>query len=149
MNRLRVLLGLAFLAGALPARAAPHEVELTWMSIANWYFKLDDLRIVMDGYITRVPQRVFVASKDFPADQFAFTSAPWPVDVPAVLRVQNALAADGRLDYVLAGHSHFDHTYDTGTGAAGPGAPTSGALPPCSRAAPQGPPAPQRGVGGE
>src|SRR3954471_23565822 len=89
MRRLRVLFGLALLAGALPARAAPHEVELTWMSIANWYFKFDNLRIVMDGYITRVPAGVFVAAP--PADTFAFTNAPWPVDVPAVLRVQNAL----------------------------------------------------------
>jgi hypothetical protein len=82
MYRLRVLLGLALLAGALPARAAPHEVELTWMSIANWYFKFDDLRIVMDGYITRVPQKVFVASEKFPADQFAFTNAPCASTTP-------------------------------------------------------------------
>jgi len=143
MYRLRVLLGLALLAGALPARAAPHEVELTWMSIANWYFKFDDLRIVMDGYITRVPQKVFVASEKFPADQFAFTNAPWPVDVPAVLRVQDALAAGGRLDYVLAGHSHFDHTYDTATWAAVTGAPIIGGLSTCYQAMGQGLPASQ------
>ena len=44
------------LAPALPACAADApEVELTWMSIANWYFKIGDMRIVLDGYITRLP----------------------------------------------------------------------------------------------
>ncbi len=143
MKRLRVLLGLALLAGALPARAAPHEVELTWMSIANWYFKFDNIRIVMDGYITRVPAKVFVPAPGFPADQFAFTNAPWPVDVPAVLRVQNALAADGRLDYVLAGHSHFDHTYDVAVWAAVTGAPIIGGISTCYQAMAQGIPASQ------
>src|SRR5690349_24390237 len=33
------------------AHAAPPTVEMTWMSIANWYFKIGDKRIVMDGYI--------------------------------------------------------------------------------------------------
>ena len=47
---------------AAPASAAPPTVEMTWMSIANWYFKIGDKRIVMDGYITRVPENLFVAS---------------------------------------------------------------------------------------
>ena len=46
---------------ATPAAAAPPTVEMTWMSIANWYFKIGDKRIVMDGYITRVPENLFVA----------------------------------------------------------------------------------------
>ena len=36
------------------ATAAPPSVEMTWMSIANWYFKIGDKRIVMDGYISRL-----------------------------------------------------------------------------------------------
>ena len=84
MKRLTAFLALAFLAGSLPAKATPHEVELTWFSIANWYFKFDNTRIIMDGYITRVPQSVFKAPPGFPADQFAFTTAAIPVNVPAV-----------------------------------------------------------------
>ena len=48
-------------ACATPASAAPPTVEMTWMSIANWYFKIGDKRIVMDGYITRVPESLFIA----------------------------------------------------------------------------------------
>jgi len=49
---------------AAPASAAPPSVEMTWMSIANWYFRIGDTRIVMDGCITRVtrvPGSLFVA----------------------------------------------------------------------------------------
>jgi L-ascorbate metabolism protein UlaG (beta-lactamase superfamily) len=53
-------------ACAAPAVAAPPTVEMTWMSIANWYFKIGDKRILMDGYITRVPENLFVASSVFP-----------------------------------------------------------------------------------
>ena len=65
--------------------------------------------MVMDGYITRVPNSLFVRSTQFPADQFAFTSAPWASNVTDVMRVRYGLGAD-RLDYLLAGHSHFDHS---------------------------------------
>jgi L-ascorbate metabolism protein UlaG (beta-lactamase superfamily) len=132
----------ALLLSAAPSRAgapaAPHEVELTWMSIANWYFRIGSTRIVMDGYITRVPQRIFRPAPGFPADQFAFTTEPWSPDVPAILRVRDALTADGRLDYLLAGHSHFDHTYDTATWAALTGAQMIGGLSTCLQARAQG-----------
>ena len=56
-----VLLATIVLAAAcaVPAAAAPPAVEMTWMSMANWYFKIGDKRIVMDGYITRVPESLF------------------------------------------------------------------------------------------
>ena len=94
------------------------------MSIANWYFKLGDLRIIMDGYIARVPgPPFFFAPPGFPADQFAFTQGPRTVDVASVTRVRDALSANGKLDYLLAGHSHFDHTWDTPTWSKLTGAP--------------------------
>ena len=142
----------ASLPAAVAAPAGPHEVEMTWMSIANWYFKLGDLRIVMDGYITRVPgPPFFVASTEFPADQFAFTQGPYNVDVASVTRVRNALPANGRLDYILAGHSHFDHTWDTPTWARLTGAPIIGGLSTCFQAIAQNLPASQCQVvnGGE
>jgi L-ascorbate metabolism protein UlaG (beta-lactamase superfamily) len=134
------------LSAVAPARAAgsgPAEIDLTWFSIANWYMKIGPLRIMMDGYITRVPNGIFVRSTQFPADQFAFTSQPWPVDTAAVKRVHDVLTADGRLDYILAGHSHFDHTYDTATWAALSGAPIIGGLSTCYQATAQGLPASQ------
>ncbi len=56
------------------------------MSIANWYFKVGDKRILMDGYVTRVPESLFVASPVFPKDMYTFTKAPYGVDVPAITR---------------------------------------------------------------
>jgi L-ascorbate metabolism protein UlaG (beta-lactamase superfamily) len=137
----RLVIVLALLASATPARAAPHEVELTWFSIANWYFKLGDVRIIMDGYITRVPSGIFVPNP--PADTFAFTSQPWAPDGKAVKQVYDALTANGKIDYLLAGHSHFDHTYDTATWAALTGAPIIGGISTCYQAQAQGIPASQ------
>jgi L-ascorbate metabolism protein UlaG (beta-lactamase superfamily) len=126
---------------SLAAPAGPHEIEMTWMSIANWYFKIGDVRIVMDGYITRVPgPPFFVASPQFPADQYAYTQGPYLVDVPSVLKVKEALPAGGKLDYILAGHSHFDHTWDTPTWSNLTGAPIIGGLSTCYQATTQGVP---------
>lgn len=153
MKRLRMLFLLAaLLAVAVGVRAGGHddrdddeggsnEVELTWMSIANWYFKIGDLRIVMDGYISRVPGApFFVPSPQFPADQFAFTIGPKNVEVANVARVVDALPRHGRLDYLLAGHSHFDHSWDTPTWSKLTGAPIIGGLSTCYQAQTQGVP---------
>lgn len=151
MRRFSFAFALAVLFSAVPLQAKEHEdndrddkdaVELTWMSIANWYFKIGPLNIVMDGYITRVPNNIFVRSTLFPADQFAFTSAPWASNVTDVMRVRYGLGVE-RLDYVLAGHSHFDHTYDTAIWAALTGAPIIGGLSTCYQAQSQGLPADQ------
>ena len=145
MRNLCSAIVLAVLLSTFPSQASEREeedsrgaVEMTWMSIANWYFKVGPLRILMDGYITRVPQRLFVPSKQFPGDVFAFTSAPWPSNVTDVMRVRFALEDEGRLDYVLAGHSHFDHTYDTAIWAALTNAQIIGGLSTCFQAQSQG-----------
>src|SRR5436190_22911394 len=91
---------------ATPAAAAPPSVEMTWMSIANWYFKIGEKRILMDGYITRVPESLFVASPVFPKDMYTFTKGPYGVDVPAVTRVKDAMLGTDKLDLLLAGHAH-------------------------------------------
>ncbi|HYS11386.1 MAG TPA: hypothetical protein VEP66_21800 [Myxococcales bacterium] len=143
----------ALLLSTLPAAAHEDEhehengkrpsVDLTWMSIANWHFKTGDLRMVMDGYITRVPQNIFVRSTQFPADQFAFTSQPWPSNVTDVMKVKFAMQKEARLDFVLAGHSHFDHTYDTALWAALTGAQIIGGKSTCLQAQSQGLPTSQ------
>ena len=119
----------------------PNDVEFTWMSIANWYFKIGDMRILMDGYISRVPGApFFVPSPQFPADQFATTIGPRTVEVGNILRVLDAMPARGRLDYLLAGHSHFDHSWDTPTWSKLTGAPIIGGLSTCYQAQAQGVP---------
>ncbi len=113
--------------------------ELTWMSIANWYFNVDGVRIVMDGYITRLPgPPFFYAPPGDPGDVFALTQFPWLVDVQSVARVQEALPDHGTLDLLVAGHSHFDHTWDTPTWSKLTGAPIIGGLSTCYQAEAQG-----------
>lgn len=141
--------GALFLAlAAMPATAGDRDrdrhhdddrgkptVEMTWMSIANWYFDVGGVRMVMDGYITRLPgPPFFFAPPESPGDSFGLTQFPWLVDVPSVTRVQEALPDRGTLDYLIAGHSHFDHTWDTPTWAKLTGAPIIGGLSTCYQA---------------
>jgi L-ascorbate metabolism protein UlaG (beta-lactamase superfamily) len=129
----------SFAAGQGDRENEGPSAELTWMSIANWYFNVGGVRIVMDGYITRLPgPPFFVASTDHPADIFAFTQFPWLVDVQSVARVQEALPDHGTLDHLIAGHSHFDHTWDTPTWSKLTGAPIIGGLSTCYQAKTQG-----------
>jgi len=123
---------------ATPAAAAPPTVEMTWMSIANWYFKIGDKRIVMDGYITRVPENLFVASSVFPKDMYTFTKGPYGVDVAAIGRVKSAMLGTDKVDVLLAGHAHWDHSWDTPAWARMTGAPMIGSLSACLQANAQG-----------
>ena len=121
-----------------PALAAPPSVEMTWMSIANWYFKIGDKRIVMDGYITRVPESLFIPSAVFPKDMYTYTKGPYGVDLPAVTRVRDATVGTARLDLLLAGHAHWDHSWDTPAWSRLTGAPMIGSLSACLQAQAQG-----------
>jgi len=135
---LLAMFAVAIACGAVPVGAAAPTVEMTWMSIANWYFKIGDKRIIMDGYITRVPESLFVASTVFPKDLYTFTKGPYGVDVPAITRVRNAMLGGDKLDLLLAGHAHFDHSWDTPTWSQLTGAPMIGSLSACLQANAQG-----------
>jgi len=125
---------------ALPARAADApDIEMTWMSIANWYFKIGDLRIILDGYVSRVPgPPFFYAPKSFPNDQYAYTRAGAPVDMASVTKVRDAMLGGAKLDYLLSGHSHFDHSWDTPAWSKLTGAMMIGGQSSCYQAAAQG-----------
>ena len=62
-NVFRSAVGLALLTVVIlstPVWAAgPAFVEMTWMSIANMYYRIGDVGVVTDGYITRLPQSEF------------------------------------------------------------------------------------------
>src|SRR5689334_9451418 len=120
------------------AHAAPPTVEMTWMSIANWYFKIGDKRIVMDGYITRVPESLFIASSVFPKDMYTYTQGPYGVDTAAIAKVRDAVLGGDRLDLLLAGHAHWDHSWDTPAWSRLTGAPMIGSLSACLQANAQG-----------
>ena len=108
------------LASLLPAAApaAQDGVELTWMSIANWYFKVGDKKIMMDAYIARLPgPPFFYAPPNLPGDQYAYTQKGAAVDTDSVKKVRDAVLGSSKLDYLLVGHSHWDHSWDSPTWA--------------------------------
>jgi len=100
----------AIIYSMVPALAAkPSHVDITWMSIANIYYELGPLHILTDGYISRIPQSEFYGG----GGGLAQTRKPYASDLRAVTRVLNALGGRRKVDLLLAGHSHFDHTLDT------------------------------------
>jgi L-ascorbate metabolism protein UlaG (beta-lactamase superfamily) len=134
------VLASTLLTPAARAQQAP-RVELTWMSIANWEMKIGAKRIWMDAYFSRVPQSVFVAPPGLPNDLYAYTRAPQPVDMEAIRKVRDAALGAEKVDLLLVGHSHWDHSWDTPTWAKLTGAPMIGSVSTCMQAAAQGVPA--------
>lgn len=90
---------------------APTEVRMTWFGIANWTFKIGDLNVMMDGYMTRIPQDYFSGG----GGGLAVTKAAWPIDKPGVDKVKSVLSSGSgsTVNLILTGHSHFDHSFDT------------------------------------
>jgi hypothetical protein len=91
--------------------AGPAFVDITWMSISNVYYELGPLRILTDGYITRLPQSAFSGG----GGGLATTRQAFKPDVEAVRRVMTALGGPTSVNLLLTGHSHFDHSFDTAT----------------------------------
>lgn len=89
----------------------PQYVDITWMSISNIYYELESLRILTDGYITRLPQSAFFGG----GGGLATTRQPFKPDVEALRRVVAALGGPSSVNLLLTGHSHFDHSFDTAT----------------------------------
>ncbi|MES1256516.1 MAG: hypothetical protein ABUS56_12950 [Acidobacteriota bacterium] len=126
-----IVAGTLVLAGLSRARAAgPAFVELTWMSVANVHFAIGDLRILADGYITRVPRESFFGG----GGGLAQTHQAFKPNVAAVTRVLTALGGPSSVNLLLTGHSHFDHSFDTATWASLTGARIIGAKTTCLQA---------------
>ena len=75
------------LSAMAPVRAAgPSYVDMTWMSISNVYHELGSVRVLIDGYITRLPQSAFFGG----GGGLASTRQAFKPDVEAVKRVLTA-----------------------------------------------------------
>src|SRR5262249_8845844 len=123
---------------AAPAIAAT-TVEMTWMSIANWYFKIGEKRIMMDAYISRLPGPPFFTSPPaYPGDMYAYTKSGAAVETDSIRKVHDAVLGDKKLDWLLVGHSHWDHSWDTPTWSKMTGAPMIGGISTCFQAEAQG-----------
>ena len=134
---LRSMLAIAWscwVGGVAAADSGPDHVSITWMSVTNVYYEIGPLRILTDGYITRIPREEFYGG----GGGYAFTRHPHAPDVAAVMRVLTALGGAQAVDLLLTGHSHWDHSFDTATWSKLTGAPVLGAKTTCYEAAAQG-----------
>ena len=149
MKRLPIGLCVLLFASTLVLMAAkkPRFVDITWMSIANIYYEIDGNGILTDGYITRIPQSAFFGG----GGGMANTRSAYRPDVDAVKRVLEAMGGAGKIQLLLTGHSHFDHSFDTATWSRLTGARIIGAKTTCLQTQAEGlPPKRCRAVtGGE
>lgn len=120
---------------------APQSVRMTYFGIANWTFQIGKLNIMMDGYMTRIPQNYFSGG----GGGLAFTRAAYPIDRASVDKVNTTLAAapGTPINVILTGHSHFDHSFDTPYWAKVTGAQVIGSQTTCYQAQALGVPARQ------
>ena len=126
------------LSAMAPVRAAgPSYVDMTWMSISNVYHELGSVRVLIDGYITRLPQSAFFGG----GGGLASTRQAFKPDVEAVKRVLTALGGPSSVNLLLTGHSHFDHSFDTATWSTLTGARIVGSQTTCLQAMAQNIPA--------
>jgi L-ascorbate metabolism protein UlaG (beta-lactamase superfamily) len=114
----------------------PDHVSITWMSVTNIYYELGSLRILTDGYISRIPREEFYGG----GGGYAFTRHAHRPDSAAVERVLNALGGPGAVSLLLTGHSHWDHSFDTAEWSRLTGAPIVGSKTTCLEAIAQGTP---------
>lgn len=129
----RYLLLLVSLCGcrvALNRPRAPASVDITWMSVSNMYYEIGTLGVVTDGYITRLPRSNFYGG----GGGGAYTHVPSSSDTAAVRRVLNAIGGPSKVQLLLTGHSHYDHSLDTPTWSRFTGAPIMGSRTTCLQA---------------
>jgi L-ascorbate metabolism protein UlaG (beta-lactamase superfamily) len=103
-----VLAVLAMPSGVSPrveAQAAP-RVRLTWIAVTTWLLEIGDTRLLLDAYFSRPAPPLFL-----PNSGGAYTFEPKPSDRATVEQMLKALNI-GSLDYILSGHSHYDHSLD-------------------------------------
>lgn len=133
---LALALGAAVVAGLAGATlaGAPRFVDITWFSVSNVYYEIGDFRIVTDGYVTRLPAAHFSGG----GGGLANSAGPAVPDADAVSRVIEAFGGRSRVNLLLTGHSHFDHSFDTATWARLTGAPVMGPGSTCLQAEAQG-----------
>jgi len=112
---------------------APY-VDFTWMSNTNLLIETADARILLDGWITRIPRP---PRPDLQNLETLATQSIVP-DTAGVRRVFKVLDNEKKINYIISGHSHFDHSFDTAVWARLTGAHIIGPKSTCLQALAQG-----------
>ena len=113
-----VLIGLFSAPVGRPAQSGLDHVDITWMSVSNMFYEIGSLGVVTDGYITRIPQSEFYGG----GGGLANTRTAYRPDAEGVARVIAAIGGASKINILLSGHSHFDHSFDTATWSQATGA---------------------------
>ena len=113
-------------AGLAAAQPAPQQAQFTWMSIANWLFEVGNTRVVVNGYISRIKESDWTGQGTLGADYAKGAMKPEADNVQRVID-----AVGNKVDYIVTGHSHFDHSWDTGVWAKATGAHVIGSKSTC------------------
>jgi len=120
-----------------PCGEGPQHVDITWMTITNVYAELGPLNVLIDGYVTRIAQSNFFGG----GGGLQNTHNPSVPNAALVGQVLSALGGADKIDLLLTGHSHFDHSFDTATWSRLTNAPIIGSRTTCFQAVAQGIPA--------
>jgi Thrombospondin type 3 repeat len=120
-----------------PCGAGPPHIDVTWMTVTNVYAELGPLNVLIDGYVTRIAQSNFFGG----GGGLQNTYNPSVPNVALVGQVLSALGGADKLNLLLTGHSHFDHSFDTATWSRLTNAPIIGSRTTCFQAVAQGIPA--------
>jgi len=115
--------------------ASGDRLRLTWFSITNVLIEYAGVRVLFDGYVTRLKPELFHGGPS----GYAFTHQRAHPDVERVTTIAEALCPDG-LDAIITGHSHFDHSFDVGAWQRATGAKVIGSRSTCLQAIAQGVP---------
>lgn len=103
-----VVVALSLSLSPRPAAQAAPRVRLTWVAVTTWLLEIGDTRLLLDAYFTRPSNPLFL-----PGSGGAYTFEPKPSDRATVEQMLGALnIGPGSLDYILSGHSHYDHSLD-------------------------------------
>src|SRR5260370_14507828 len=94
----------------------PAFVDITWMSITNIYYQLGPLKILTDGYFTRIPSTEFFGG----GGGLAHTRHAFKPGMDMVVPVRDALSGPTAVNLLLPGPSHFDHVVVAATCASLP-----------------------------
>jgi len=114
LKKITILIFVGFVSVCIRAQTTSptadlHYLDLTWMSNTNWLIETADVRILLDGWITRIPRP---PRPDLNKPE-TLTYQPVVPDTAGIRRVFEALDGAQKIDYIISGHSHFDHSFDT------------------------------------